>query len=215
MSSIVIELQSDALQEDFPIAELLKKAYLIATKLDINDFKIWVRQELDGYGIAEQVPKYRQAYGVLEVFNHSRGMWQPFNIPEIELEQQIRSIQIKEAISEIEKAKQAGMKGMLEMPLSGELALMLEKGAHCPFPVKRRFSSTVLDKICDSVRVVILDWAIGLEKQGVLGKDLIFTNEEKNKVNTTHIHIGSFQGIFGDVNNSQIKQHRGIEANIA
>ena len=47
MSGIVIELQRDALSSDSDIISLLRKAYLIARKLDLKDFESWTSYELE------------------------------------------------------------------------------------------------------------------------------------------------------------------------
>lgn len=45
MNSIVIELQQLASEDTCPIATLLRKALIVATKLNLNDFKKWVNNE--------------------------------------------------------------------------------------------------------------------------------------------------------------------------
>lgn len=65
-----------------------------------------------------------------------------------------------------------------------------------------------LVNISNNVRQIILEWALELEKQGILGEGLIFTQEEKQMAtNNSSIHIGNFQGILGDVTNSQVQQN--------
>lgn len=49
MSKIVIELQQEALKSDFDILNLLRKAYLVARKLKLNEFEKWIDSELNGY----------------------------------------------------------------------------------------------------------------------------------------------------------------------
>ena len=56
--SIVLELQLLATETDVPIAELLRKSLLIATKLNLIEFKKWINNELHGYTDSD-VPDYR------------------------------------------------------------------------------------------------------------------------------------------------------------
>lgn len=58
-SSSVIKLQQLALDPNIPIGELLSNAYVIALKLDINDFSAWCQKELHGYQEGDQIPAYR------------------------------------------------------------------------------------------------------------------------------------------------------------
>ncbi len=47
-TSIVLELQREATRSDADVAELLRKAYLVSCKLDLDDFQRWAKHELDG-----------------------------------------------------------------------------------------------------------------------------------------------------------------------
>lgn len=49
MEGIVLELQREALSSNGDILSLLRKAYIIARKLDLKDFEKWVSCELNGY----------------------------------------------------------------------------------------------------------------------------------------------------------------------
>ena len=59
MDKIVIELQREALKSDFDIMNLLRKAYLVARKLKLQEFEDWVNNELNGYKDADKIPDYR------------------------------------------------------------------------------------------------------------------------------------------------------------
>ena len=48
MAKIVIELQHEALKSDFDIMNLLRKAYLVARKLKLQEFEDWVNNEFYG-----------------------------------------------------------------------------------------------------------------------------------------------------------------------
>lgn len=49
MPSIVVELQRDSLNPAVSVSDFLRKALLIATKLDVPAFKTWIENELSGY----------------------------------------------------------------------------------------------------------------------------------------------------------------------
>ncbi|WP_048190131.1 hypothetical protein [Methanobacterium sp. SMA-27] len=69
MSSIILELQKEAIDSDIDISNLLRKAYLVAKKLKIKDFEEWVKLELNGYGTIDNKPEYRKVNGSLKFFN--------------------------------------------------------------------------------------------------------------------------------------------------
>jgi hypothetical protein len=49
MTSLVEELQRDALDSSVSVLDLLRKALVVATKLNIDEFKEWIELELKGY----------------------------------------------------------------------------------------------------------------------------------------------------------------------
>ena len=59
MAKIVTELQHEALKSDFDIMNLLRKAYLVARKLKLQEFEDWVNNELNGYKDLDKIPDYR------------------------------------------------------------------------------------------------------------------------------------------------------------
>lgn len=58
MKSIVLELQQLASEDTFPITSLLRKALIVTTKLNLDDFKKWINNELNGYEKTDEIPKY-------------------------------------------------------------------------------------------------------------------------------------------------------------
>jgi hypothetical protein len=49
MASLIEELQHDALNSNVRVGDLLRKAKIIAVKLDLPEFEKWVENELNGY----------------------------------------------------------------------------------------------------------------------------------------------------------------------
>ena len=71
--SLVMELQRDALNPDNPVSNLLRKALVIATKLDLKNLENWITLELSGYPDQDLVPDYRTLIGQIEVWNPFHG----------------------------------------------------------------------------------------------------------------------------------------------
>jgi len=62
--------------------------------------------------------------------------------------------------------------------------------------------------ILDAVRSTVLEWALRLEKEGILGDGLRFTDAEKRRAGKAmDIKIENFQGIIGDVQQSTVTQN--------
>lgn len=85
MKSLVLELQAEALDSNVPVADLLRKALVVARKLNIPALQEWCESELKGYsGPGTEVPSYRKMEGRLMAHNPYRG-WIPvmFKDPEV------------------------------------------------------------------------------------------------------------------------------------
>src|SRR4051794_10884573 len=70
--SLVEELQRDALDPQVRVGDLLRKALVVATKLNLQEFKEWCGLELEGYRGVE-IPDYRKTQGQVVVRNPRRG----------------------------------------------------------------------------------------------------------------------------------------------
>ena len=72
MGSIVLELQQELLQWNCDIVNALRKAHLIATKLKLSEFDVWIQNELNGYTDRnDQIPEYRNVCGIVKLHNLS------------------------------------------------------------------------------------------------------------------------------------------------
>jgi hypothetical protein len=54
--SLVEELQRDAVNPGVRVSDLLRKALLVPSKLDIPGVPEWIDKELSGYDLADEVP---------------------------------------------------------------------------------------------------------------------------------------------------------------
>ena len=51
----------------------------------------------------------------------------------------------------------------------------------------------------------MLDWSLKLETDGILGNDLTFTEQEKQKVSSATYNIQNFVGVIGDVKSENVQ----------
>ena len=73
MSSLVQQLQQDALDQNVPVADLLRKAKFVATKLAVEEEIEWIESELNGYSNQDETPPYRRMMGVPKALNTTQG----------------------------------------------------------------------------------------------------------------------------------------------
>ena len=74
MSKLVIELQKDIIENRLDTISILRKAKLIATKLNLNDFNQWIDYELNGYDKYDDIPDYRNVIGEVKARNPYYGL---------------------------------------------------------------------------------------------------------------------------------------------
>jgi hypothetical protein len=202
MSSLVDELQRDALNPDVRVSDLLRKAKTIAVKLDLPELAAWVEKELNGYGDS-QVPDYRIIRGRLKGLNPYHG-WQPVIFDDPDLEDAFSKQAIGQRVAELEHVVDRGEnseRGELMIPLASVAAqhLMRATGQTMEFQIRVSASDPV--GILDAVRNALLDWGLKLEQSGIKGEGMSFSNEERKKAHQTHAtyNIGSIQTFTGNM----------------
>ncbi|PST87626.1 hypothetical protein C9I86_12905 [Photobacterium sp. NCIMB 13483] len=206
MSSIILELQADAMNDNVSIQSLLRKAYTIAIKLSVEDSRQWIEAEMNGYDAGSDVPVYRCIKGTLQAVNPYRGPI-PAQVGNTEMEDTISVFHFRQSIAEIEGIISNHSKGFL-IPFTGSPLISLQDLFQSDFPFRLNFSATSLVPIVDNVRNTILKWALRLEQEGVTGEGLSFSSDEVRKAHmSTHINIKNFQGVLGDVTDSELNQN--------
>ncbi len=71
--------------------------------------------------------------------------------------------------------------------------------------------ATALIGVVDSVRTAVLNWSLQLEKQGILGQGMTFSEREKESAKNIIYNIENFTGVFGDVSADTIVIGKNIE----
>lgn len=201
---IVLELQKLALDGNSNTLELLRKAYFVARKLEIKDFQDWVKHELHGYYDYKNLPEYRIAYGSLEALNVYYG-WQPVIISDIEDEKNWSRITFRESMPSLISLIESARGNMLSMGFDGKRAEYLCKMTEKETQFRLRISSHVIANIPEQIKNIILDWAMLLEENGILGEGLMFTVDEKKTAKEVSKIINYTNNFYGDVSRSQIQ----------
>jgi len=203
MGSVVIELQRDALDRNISITELLRKSLVVARKLKILEFEKWVSNELNGYAKNEEIPSYRWSVGTVKAWNPYHG-WQPVMFPDDKMAASVCRRPNGQSIAELESLQNnRGDKSPLHMPFSASVENQLREAIGCDTQITLFIPSTDLVKIIDAVRNIILNWAMKLEEDGILGEGLSFTSTEKETATNTEYNITNF---YGPIENAQIQQ---------
>lgn len=206
MSGIVLELQREALLPDIKVTDLLRKAYVVAKKLKLNDFEKWINSELNGYHTPlerRSLPKYRKVRGVLKAWNPYNG-WIPALFNNDELANLISNQPVFQSIPELEDLISKS-DGMLAMRLDESINNTLNRLVEFPTEYRLNISSSSVVNISESVKSIILDWTLKLEEVGIFGYDMTFSEEEKTIAQSSPIQNFT-NNFYGEVSSPQLQQ---------
>jgi hypothetical protein len=202
MGSIVIQLQEQALDSKVPLPDLLRKAIVVAKKLSISEFETWIEAELNGYTEPAEFPEYRWITGEVKFWNPYHG-WCPVIFEDGEDGAACSRRPTAQSVAELEHLAQNSEGSQAHLPFPHSMQAKFAKmGA--PNPPVLLVPVAAIPGILDAVRNIVLNWAIKLEQDGILGEGLSFTKAEQDAASGTPYHINNF---FGSVSNSQIQQH--------
>jgi hypothetical protein len=210
MVGLVEEIQADALDARIPVSTLLRKVKVAAVKLKLAAVENWVNMELNGY--SGNLPEYRELKGRPKAYNPIRGQWIPIIDPNPEVQAVLSQASTGQSIAEIEDLLKQDSKGTLQKPLPTEIISAINQSNRFPLgEMSVHISRSDIAGILDRVRTMILDWALELEKHGVMGEGLSFTKEEKERA-VTNYNIQNFNGVIG--NNNQVRDIIGGDINL-
>lgn len=199
MSKLVKELQKDCLNTNLSLANLLRKARFIAQKLNIKDMVDYCTKELEGY-TKGPFPEYRYISVSYKAYNPYRAQWIPYEIPSNSPIARILKWPTKLSISEMNRLLEEPGDTIVQNILL-ELQRKLQEWSNIPdcYEIKQFFPKATFSKIFDIVRNKISDWAVELEKKGILGDEYEFSPKEKEIAkNMTIINN------YGNINGSNV-----------
>jgi len=183
---------------------LLRKALVVATKLQIAEFREWVQRELNGYKQGDTLPEYRQIKGNAEAFNPFQNRWMPViweNEP-----RRLTRCQNGQPVAEIEDLlRHDDGKDRFVMPYPESVQRTLSRNSNLGLIPNLILSRASLTGILDAVRNIILEWSLKLELDGILGENMTFSREEKQKAAGHTYNIKNFKGVLGNVQGETVQ----------
>jgi len=166
--SLVLHLQGDALNQEIPLSNLLRRAKVVATRLgvsDTSDMLLWLGRELNGYSgpSDKNLPMHRvMVKGYMSLVEGIPPAVVPGRLPH--------------SVSRLESLLAAGQVDFLRFPqieVQVPSVIILSKFLYRNFARRRSNPdlivpvSTIYD-IFETIRNLILEYALRLERSGVL-----------------------------------------------
>lgn len=207
MTSLVRELQTDALNSDIKVSDLLRKALLVSRKLKITNMQQFFELELNGYKnvLSSEVPNYREMRGQTKVNNPHYG-WQPVTYHNEKIKNRFTKWKTNQSAKEMESLLEniENSDDILIIEYSADDEARLRKLTGCNLSINLHIDISKVHGILDKIRNTILNWAINLEEEGILGESdgISFTKKEKEIDTRVINNINN----YASVENQQIQQ---------
>jgi len=205
MDGIVLELQRDSLNPNIDVVTLSRKAFVIAKKLKLSDFEVWISKELNGYSLDDECPKYRHYIGQLKAWNPFNG-WIPVLVSNDDAYEKLCNQQLRNPISNLLSFLE--QESTLHAPFNDSYNTLLSSMANFPMPTKYSLfiGNSIIDTIIESVKTRILEWGLLLEENNIIGEGLTFTSEEKKTAINTPIITNYINNFEKEVSGIQLQQ---------
>lgn len=199
MSSIILELQRDVISSDCDVLTLLRKAHLVAAKLNLEEFDEWISYELYGYKNNDSpTPEYRVLCGSVMGLDPYRG-WLPVIMRDNKTEESLSKIEFGNSISDIVEFGNKSEGFTTSYDAERNLKLNSACGCRIPTQFSLHFSAEQMKSIIEHVKNTILEWTIKLEKEGIVGEDMQFNSEEKESAKRIPQQITNYN-YYGNTN---------------
>ena len=202
--SLVLELQREIYENKIHTQDILRKAYIISRKLNIDSISEWLNLEMNGYE-ESGVPEYRKIKGIVYGRNPFKG-WETIIIEDPILKNNITNLEVNQSLQELESMVNSLEGDTLRWTRGGLDVLAV----HFQMEVVLKTTKSQIENIFGIVKNKILEWTLGLEENGILGENMTFTKEEKsNASNITY----NFNGDNARVNNNSTDNSTNIVYN--
>lgn len=203
MKSIIQELQFEATKQNGSTTELLRKAKIVSSKLNLEEFLGWINEELNGYATADykNIPDYRLIKGEPRGWNPYHG-WISVMFNDVESQETLSKMPISQPIGQLEELYNSESDD-LQVSYGAKAQQVIGEAVGFQTKFALMIGKSAVAGILDSVRNIILDWSIKLEKEGILGDGISFSKEDQKKAHepSTIIKINKIDNFIGNVGN--------------
>lgn len=201
MTSTIKSLKEETVKQEISVSNLLRKAKVIASELELSDFLKWIDFELNGYG-KESVPEYRVIKGDPRAYNPFNG-WIPFVHADPEVQDMFATKGVGQSIGTLEELVKVDHKKFI-MKYPTEMEAKMRKSINFDTEINLHIDKSQIVGVIEAVRNTLLDWLIKLDKAGIQGSNDKFTEieiKEAKKIEPD-IKIGNIENFHGNIGNS-------------
>lgn len=178
---LILQVQQAALDSSASLGDALLKAKVVCAKLDLVEFGKWVELETSGYPDVPfaEIPEYRKIRGTPQAHNPYHG-WQDIGFADQDTFDALSICPLSTAVTTLEtQVASASPDGCFEYQYSIYQQNFIREATGHRWSVRLKIDVGVAKGILDKVRLILTDWTIRLEKEGVLGDSMQFTGDDK------------------------------------
>lgn len=195
--SLILDIQSAATEANPDVAALLRRAKLAAVKLDQLDAVTWIDAELDGYFCGfDELPDYRKTYGILKAKYPYHGL-RPIFLQHEETNEILTRAPLTGGVGALQKVANSNADSLnavyYDMAQAHRDAIL--KLFNVQVEPILLLSQTQFEGVLSRVISMVLNWALDLEKAGILGEGLSFDTAEKQKAGAITFNTITAQNI--------------------
>lgn len=168
MDKMISDLQQDILKSDCDIVNTLRKAHLIATKLNDSEFDSWILNELNGYQpSSKDIPEYRNIHGMVKSKNPING-WIDVIIEDQELENMLTHRKLFQSIGDLIRFSKKDES--LFIPFPGGISQQLAEMADYPYVFESALFITkeALLGVIEQVKNRLWEWTLNINQGGAV-----------------------------------------------
>lgn len=190
MHGIVPELVNLAADRSVFTTDLLRKALVVASRTGADELVEWMNHELTGYGDAE-IPSYRRIVGELVAMNPVLRR----TIPILGLPEEwapLRYHNLAQSLAELEELAKG--EGRLTTYFPEEVETTLRRLTNPQLRPMLQFAPIQLIGVTQHVRGQVLNWALSLERRGVIGSGSLFSTQERLLVKNQNFTFNNVSG---------------------
>lgn len=206
MPGLVHQLQQIAMGSGTPLSEVMRTARTVASKLGLTEDLDWITHELNGYGETNP-PAYRTVRGDLRARNPYNGYMMPIRVVDPAITLKLETTTTSQAVSELEHLIAQNSQIQVRCPYNHReyIRSMTEEYQREWIDPVLVIPRNALIGILDTVRNRVLEWSLDLERRGIIGEGLAFSEGERQAAKQMqNVHIGSFNGVLGNVTESTV-----------
>lgn len=195
MNSLILEIQRDCIDPSISTLVIMRKLQAAAVKLDLSEISEWLKNETEGYARKfEDLPPARQLRGTPKALNPYHG-WQPIFTGSgqiaVEIADKISRVPVRQPVAEIEHLLNNDTGGELFFQYPPHQEATVLKAIGKKLTVGVFVSSSSMNRVIEDVRSRCLTLALALEKRGIFGENMSFSNEDKSRASSVTFNVNA------------------------